>query len=239
MSDSAHVDQPAYAGGVLAVVAAVSATGTLAPALLHVSIAGVEGVGALLLLGSGLFRRRGHPVVGGGLVVTGCALVCLSLALGAFATGGSLARIPFLGGLLATVFVTLGVVPLRRSWARGCNRLAAVLFSCCVVFSAWAADPTDFQVVAGSALLLVAWDAAEHSITLGEDVGRSAQTRQVAVVHAAGSLVVGLAAGIVVFVARWLELPAVPDAAFALLLSAILMSLLVLFLGDSDNASSP
>lgn len=239
MGESSLVKHPTYAGSALAVVAAVCVTGVLASQPVQVSITGVEAVGALLLLGSGLVRRRGHHVVGGAFVVGGCGLVCLSLGLSLLAPGGLFERIAFLGGALALACVVLSVFPLKQSWARGLNGLAAVLFSCSLAVLAWISTPSSLQILLGVGLTIVTWDMAEHAITLGTDVGRSARTYPVTGVHAIGSLGVGLVAGVVAVLVSRVALPAIPIAALALLLSALLVLLLVLFLGDSKWLSKP
>lgn len=239
MGESSLVKHPTYAGSALAVVAAACVTGVLASQPVQVSITGIEAVGAFLLLGSGLVRRRGHHVVGGAFVVGGCGLVCLSLGLSLLAPGGLFERIAFLGGALALACVVLSVFPLKQSWARGLNGLAAVLFSCSLAVLAWISTPSSLQILLGVGLTIVAWDMAEHAITLGTDVGRSARTYPVTGVHAIGSLGVGLVAGVVAVLVSRVALPAIPIAALALLLSALLVLLLVLFLGDSKWLSKP
>lgn len=234
MGESSIAKQPAYAGSALAVVAAACVTGVLASQPVQVSIACVEAVGGLLLLGSGLVRRGGHRVLGRALVLVGGGLVCLSLGVSLLAPGGLFERLAFLGGALATACVVLGVFPLKRSWARGLNGVGATLFGCSLVFLAWMSTLPALQILLGIGLTIVAWDTADHAISLGEDVGRSARTYPVTGVHFVGSLGVGLAAGAVALVTARVELPAVPVAALALLLGALLVLLLVLFLGDSD-----
>lgn len=232
--DASVVKQPTYAGSAFAVLAAACVTGVLASQPIQVSIAGVEAVGALLLLGSGLVRRRGHRVLGGGLVLAGCGLVCLAIGLSLLAPGGLFERIAFLGGALATACVVLGVFPLRQSWTRSLVGLGIVLFSCSLVFLAWASNPSGLELLLGVGLTIVTWDVAEHAITLGNDVGRSARTYPVTVTHLVGSLGVGLAAGTVALLVARVQLPAIPIATLALLLGAVLLLLLVLFLGDSE-----
>lgn len=234
MDKTSTVRQPAYAGGVLAVVTAACVTSVLASQPIQVSIAGVEVVGALLLLGSRLVRRRGHRILGGALLLVGCGVICLSLGLGLLAPGGLFERIAFFGGVLALACVVLSVFPLKQSWARSLNGFGAMLFSCSLVFLAWISTPTELQVLLGVGLTIVTWDMAEYAITLGEDVGRSARTYPVTGMHFIGSLVVGIAAGVIALVMGRVELSAIPIAALALLLSAVLVLLLVLFLGDSE-----
>lgn len=233
MGASSAVKQPTYAGSALAVLSAACVTGVLASQPAQVSIAGTEVVGAFLLLGSGLVRRRGHRVFGGGLIVVGCSLVCLALGLSLLSPGGLFERIAFFGGTLAMACVVLGVFPLRQTWAGSLVGLGSVLFGCSLVFLAWISDPSSFQLLLGVGLTIVTWDMAEHAIALGNDVGRSAQTYPVTVIHFIGSLGVGLAGGTIALVVDSVQLPAIPIAALALLLGAVLLLLLVLFLGDS------
>lgn len=232
------VKQPTYAGSALAVATAACVTGTLASHPVQVSIAGVEAVGALVLLGSGLVRRRGHRVLGGGCVLVGGGLVCLALGLSLLAPGGLFERLPFVGGAFAMVCVVLGVFPLRQSWAYGLVGLGVVVFSCSLVFLAWVSNPSGVPIVLGIGLTIVTWDMSEHAITLGNDVGRSARTYPVTVTHFIGSLGIGIAASVVALVVARVELPAIPVASLAFLLGATLLLLVVLFVGDSEWLSS-
>jgi len=234
MGASSVVKQPTYAGSAFAVLAAACVTAALASQPVQVSIGGVEAVGAFLLLGSSLVRRRGHRVIGGGLVITGCGLICLALGLSLLSSGGLFERIAFFGGTLAMACVILGVFPLRQSWAGSLVGLGIVLFSCSLVFLAWISNPGRMQLVLGFGLTIVTWDMAEHAIALGNDVGRSARTYPVTVIHLVGSLGVGVVAGTVALLVDSVQLPAIPIAALALLLGAVLLLLLVLFLGDSE-----
>ena len=234
MGASSVVKQPTYAGSALAVLAAACVAGVLASQPVQVSIAGVETIGAFLLLGSGLVRRRGHRVLGGGLVLAGSGLVCLALGLGLLSPGGLFERVAFFGGMLAIACVVLGVFPLRQSWAGSLVGFGIVLFSCSLVFLAWISNPSTLQLLLGFGLTIVTWDMAEHAIALGNDVGRSARTYPVTLIHLVGSLGVGLAGGAIALVVDSVQLPAIPITALALLLVAVLLLLLVLFLGDSE-----
>lgn len=234
MGASSVVKQPTYAGSSLAVLAAACVTGVLASQPVQVSIAGIGAVGAFLLLGSGHIRRHGHRVLGGGFVFAGSGLICLALGLSLLSQSGLFERTAFFGGILAMACVVLGVFPLRQSWAGSLVWLGIVLFSCSLVFLVWVSDPGRMQLLLGFSLTIITWDMAEHAIVLGNDVGRSARTYPVTVVHFMGSLGVGLVAGIVALMVDSVQLPAIPIAALALLLGAILLSLLVLFLGESE-----
>ncbi|WP_160133503.1 DUF7519 family protein [Halococcus salsus] len=238
MTDAPLVAQPTYAGSTLAVLSAACVTGVLAGSFTQGLVVGVETVGALLLLGSGLVRRRGHRVLGGGFVLVGCGLVCSALGMGLLSTGGLFERIAFLGGTLAMAVVVLGVFPLRESWTRTLVGVGVALFGCSLVLLTWVSDPDAVRLLVGVGSMVLTWDLAEYATTLGVDVGRSARTYPVVLTHLAGTLGTGAIAGVFALVVDGVRLPAIPIAAFALLLGASLLSLLVLFLGDSDWPSS-
>jgi len=234
MDSSSVVKQPTYAGSCFAVVAAACVTGMLATQPIQVSIAGIEVVGALLVLGSGLVRRRGYSILGGSLVLVGCILIFLTLGLSILVPIEPFKRITFFSGVFATACIVLGVFPLRQSWERFLVVLGVALFTCALTVQTWVSSPGTPQILFGAVLTIVTWDLAEHAITLGEDVGRSTQTYPVTGIHLAGSLGVGLAAGTVALAVATVQLPAVPSTVFALLLGAILLLLLVIFLGGDE-----
>lgn len=93
--------------------------------------------------------------------------------------------------LLGTVFMTAGV-------RRGAHRLhttgGALAFGGVLLASAAGAPPA-LSLVGGAAAVL-AWDAGEHSIGLGKQVGRDARARRGVLVHVGASAVA--AVGIVV-----------------------------------------
>jgi hypothetical protein len=60
------------------------------------------------------------------------------------------------------------------------------------MFGPFGLDPAIF--VTGVAATLVAWDVGQHAITIGEQFGRQAPTRRGEIVHAGGSVMVGVLA---------------------------------------------
>jgi hypothetical protein len=88
-------------------------------------------------------------------------------------------------------------------------------------------------VAGGGALVLLGaavaatltWDLAEQAVTLGEQVGRGADTRRGELVHAGGSLAVGLAAGgLLLLVYRSVAGGFSPAALVVLLLAAVALA---------------
>ncbi|MEF8757876.1 MAG: hypothetical protein V5A33_06540 [Halobacteriales archaeon] len=144
------------------------------------------------------------------------AVCALLAAFAAAALVGIGARVALLGAATGVVALTAGLVARSRSWLTvgALGLLAGVL-------AGGLLGVDDVRVVVGAALTLVAWDLAENAVGLGAQVGRRASTTRVEVVRvgvsavvgtaAAGlapfgslplsSLVVGLAAGVVLFAA--------------------------------------
>jgi hypothetical protein len=121
------------------------------------------------------------------------ALVVVLLP-GMFAVLSLLTGAPFAGafGVLGLVLLLAGVLRGRRSAVAGG---AVALFG--GVLLAGLLDATPELLLLAAAASLVAWDAAEHAVGLGEAVGRRADARGALVVHTAGSgLLATLGAGV-------------------------------------------
>lgn len=121
-----------------------------------------------------------------------------SAAVSALAAGVALLSLAF-ATLAALAPAALGALALVGGLARASRRLvtagtALVLAGVAVAGVQGAAPEPLLVAVLATA---VAWDAAEHGIGLGEQLGREADTLRVQVVHVAGTLGVGsLAAGV-------------------------------------------
>lgn len=132
----------------------------------------------------------------------------------ALLAGGPAALVGALGlGLLA-----VGTRAGRRD-AVGGGGLA--LLAGTLLAGAFGAGPVALLVAAGAGL--VAWDGAEHAVSLGEQVGRRAGVTRAAGVHTAGiGLLVALGAGVAYGVFR-LAGPGVPLALVLLLAGAVVL----------------
>lgn len=114
------------------------------------------------------------------LALAGCATLAL---LSASATG-------LLAGVVASALLAPGVV---RGERRLVDAGAAVLVVGVAVVGIEGAPPVPLVVAA--AATVAAWDAGENAISVGEQLGRAADTRRAELVHAGATI--GLAAGTV------------------------------------------
>ena len=152
-----------------------------------------------------------RPTVVSGGVATAAAVV--ALVVGASGSGDGLAI-----GLLGTALVAVGI---------GLASRTAVDLGCLVLFFGVVAAgiqgaPVERTLI-GTVATVFAWDLAQGSIELGDQLGREADTRRLEVVHAGSSLLVGLSSvllgyGVYVFAAD-----GQPASAVALSLVAALL----------------
>lgn len=223
---------PSYAGSGIALVAALCVTGLITSSPLQLTVVGIEALGIFMLLCSGLVRQRGRRITGLLLLITGSIIVCLSLGLSVVFPMGLIERGALIGGVFSPVLVLLGLYPLRVEWSRNLTGLGTALLSSSVVISEWVTQMGQVQLLLAVLLTVLAWDAAEQAITLGNDVGRGARTVAVSITHTTGSLAVGLLA-LTVAIGLYGRTPSsIPIAALVLLFGAVLLLLLALYFGD-------
>lgn len=176
----------------------------------------------VLVGGLALFRRDRRPLgVAVALLGFGAWVVALGFAATAAADlGQMLVSLPGMAGLLALV---LGLAPLRGSGSRGLLKLGTAGVTVSVLAAGlFMSVPLRTLLVCGAATI-VAWDAGEHAINVGEQLGRHAETRRLEAAHGAGSLLVGgvaVGAGTVI---SGVGSSGLPLPALALLLASVLL----------------
>ncbi|MCU4740957.1 hypothetical protein OB955_13345 [Halobacteria archaeon AArc-m2/3/4] len=119
-------------------------------------------------------------------------------AVAALVTVGSL-----VGVLHGAVLAAVGAVAIPVAVQSGSRRAHAVaasfLFAGATVAGIAGVDPVHLLVAVASAI--VAWDAGQHAIGVGTQLGRAASTWRVELAHTAGSLAVASAVGVVAYAA--------------------------------------
>jgi hypothetical protein len=141
--------------------------------------------------------------------------VVLSLVAAGVASLAALLAAPLGGALLGGATVALAAGSLRRShrllsWAAGIGVVGLAV-------AGYRGGGVEALLVGGVALA-VAWDVADHGLSVGEQVGRGARTRRNVAVHAGATLLAGaLSVGVVYGVYR-AAAGSRPVAALALLL---------------------
>lgn len=141
--------------------------------------------------------------------------MALAIVLGALAVA-FLAAASLVAGATGLVALALLVAALSLV-SRRVGRLAGATYALAFVAAgATAAIPA--PLVGGAVLAVAAYDVADHALGLAAHVGREAGTRRNELVHAAGSLAVGAAAGAVAYGAALVAGGGQPATALGLLL---------------------
>lgn len=225
MNARAHNPRPAPLSSVVAV--AVTAAVVLA-------LSGSTPVGqwvGLELLGLGVAavgvvgRRRGYSLLGGAGVVVGAAIA-------AVAVGGFLTETPALSetvrlvpGLVGVAVLAAALLPVRGDGSRLLVKAgAACLFA--AVLLAGLFQTADLTLLLGATVgTVLAWDAGDNAVGIGEQVGRHARTWRLEVSHLVATAGVGVAGSIAVVASRRMLATGLSLPAFAMVFLAVLLLL--------------
>lgn len=151
----------------------------------------------------------------------------LSSALGVISGLFALTTLIVSGNTLVLISGSFGMVALvvgirRRS--RSTLALGGLGLLLGVVLVGLLGGPTIPLLIASIAVVL-SWDVSENAITVGERLGRAAETRQIEVVHIAGTTAVtALSAGIAFLVYQFSAGGESPVALVALLLAGVILT---------------
>ncbi|MFC6838461.1 DUF7519 family protein [Halomarina ordinaria] len=222
------VRRPRPVSGALAVGGALAAVASVANAPAQLAAVGVSLAGvALLALGVAVFRR-GARVVGASVGLLGVLASFGALGVGLALTTAVTQRAELVG-LLGVPVLALGVVPLRRRVAR---RLVSTGVAFVVVGTVLSAATSAASVPASLASLVcavVAWDAGERAVNLGDQLGADARTWPVELAHSGWSAAVGGASVGLALALFEMDVTGVPIAGLVLLLAAAVTLMVVLY----------
>lgn len=221
--------RPSPVSSIVSVFAAAAVIFTLADSSpvvgqwLLIAVAGSFAVG-LGLVGV----RRGYRLSGGLLALIGvgaCVGSLAGLVTGIDQTSRLLAIVP---GFLGVFVLTGTLVPIRDRGSRTAVKFGAGCVFVCVLVAGLFQRVGLQVLLAATAGTVVVWDAGEHAIGIGEQLGRWTPTWRGELVHVAGTALVGLAgAASVLFLDRFasggLSLPS-----FGLIFVAVLLLLAAL-----------
>ncbi len=160
-------------------------------------------------------ERDDRPPVFAVLAAFVAGTVSFLAALLAAPIGGALLGIGVLALVVGSTFGSRRAL----SWAAGIGILGLAV-------AGYAGGAPEPLLVSGVALV-VAWDVADHGLSLGDHVGRNAGVRRAVLVHAGTNLLVGVASVGVVYGTYAVATGGQPVAALALLLfgAVVLVSL--------------
>ena len=210
---------PAPAGAAVALLAAALAVGAVADAPGQLLALAAEVI-ALAGVASGVWRlRAGDRLVGVAVATAGGLGALAAVGYGVTAATQTTRVLEFVPGALGLGLLVLGLVPIRAGWSRVLVSAGAIAVGVGILTSGVVLDAGRLRLLAGMALLVIAWDAAEQAVNLGEQVGRGAESAAVVATHSTWSVgagVLGVAAA--VGVAR-LDVTGLPIVGVVLLLA--------------------
>lgn len=173
---TARMNEPALPAGLLAVLLAGGALGRLVHPGPERRIVLLVVVGVLLATGGYELWHRDGRFVGGVVAGSGILLIGFGL-LRASNGGGSIGgRLVLLLGVAGLVILGFSLVPPLGGAARpGVMAGTGLVFASVLTSGILATRPAIVLLVAAGGTV-VAWDMAEHAISLGRQVGRAATT---------------------------------------------------------------
>jgi hypothetical protein len=218
--------RPSSLASVVAVALAALAVALVAsgPAQTRALLVVVVG---LFVLGVGYRRREGLvPAI---RIVLGIGIVLAGVQLSITADLGRIGAAELWPGLYGLLVLGLGLLPVRRGWETRLATLGVGLVLLAVLFSGITRDAGLVAILGATVAGIAAWDAARHAITLGEQVGRSASTTRVELVHVGATALVGLGT-LAAAVGVWrLQVTDVPLVGLLFLLGAAAFLLFALY----------
>lgn len=182
--------RPSIPASLLAIGASLAVTVLLGIALVPIVVLALAGV--TMVAGGMALRRRGYSMVGSGLALAGGAVGVAAVGLAGMQAGDTSELLWTVPGVLGVVLLGLAVTPLRGSGMRWLVKAGAGgLFVSVVLAGLFQAAPFGTLLVA-LAGTIVAWDAGEHAIDVGRQLGRSASTWRLDVSHVGATAAVGV-----------------------------------------------
>lgn len=220
--------RPALASGVLSVAAAAIAVGLVATVgpqrlALLATLVGLVPVAVGLEL-----RHRGRGALGVALVALGTAVVAGAVALAAQSPlfVRIVELVPGLVGLYVLALALGSVWPGRERLllSAGTGLILLSVLGAAVVY-----ETTNQTLVLSGVLVVVAWDAAERAVNVGEQVGREARTVPPELLHSAATLGVGGVAIGVTWLVESADIQGLPLLALAGLLGVAFVLVVTLY----------
>ena len=180
----------------LSLLAGTIAVGAIANAPNQLAALVVEVLGlAACLAGLGWYRR-GAPLLGIGVAAFGGLVALVALVAGLAGVGSPPQVFESLFGMLGLGALALGLGPIRVGSERALVTLGTAGTLLGVLLSSILHGAGTLALLVAAVACVVAWDAGEQAVGLGEQVGTDAAALRASVVHPAATAGVG-AVGVV------------------------------------------
>lgn len=185
-------------------------------------------VPGLVLLVGGLHYRR-SSLLGYPAILAGLALAIVGMVLPLTNPLPTQLLLELYPGLVGLLLYALGVGAVRRGMERRfVTAGVAFVFAGVLITGVFQGTPSTSMLMATVACV-VAWDAGEQAINLGEHVGTESDAWSASVTHVGATAVVGIAAVVVTVGIDALAVTGLPLSALLTLLLAALLSLAALY----------
>ncbi|MUW13535.1 hypothetical protein GJ633_01880 [Halorubrum sp. CBA1125] len=216
---------PAVPSAVVAVALAAGVVVSLDAREAVLATLAVQG-GGLAVVGIGVAsRRRGHRILGTALAVVGAGVIVGAFDLFVDERHALSYTIRFLPGLVGIPLLAGTLLPVWASGSRLVCKLGTGGVFLTVVFSGLFSAVGELHLLLAAVATVVAWDAADNAVGIGEHLGRAATSWRLQVTHTTGSAAVGLAGVAGIHLVRHVAVSDLSLAAFALLFVALLLLL--------------
>lgn len=149
-------------------------------------------LGLGFLAGGVLLRRRDSSILGTASFAVGSLWMVGSLGIALSSPPLLTQRIELVPGLLGLFVLFVGLIPLRRGWERPLVATGAALLWIGVVTGGVVQNTGPTTLFVAGIAVVVAWDLAEQSVSLGRQIGREAETVRAEVTHGFGTVAVGV-----------------------------------------------
>lgn len=179
---------------------------------------------AVFVLGVTAHRKR-HPFVGWLLSIVGIGIALVAIGLGLIQAGTPSAEMELLPGMVGLVILAVGVTGIRDGWERGLIAAGTAGLLVGLLMSGLVHGATTAALLGSAVATVVAWDAGEQGVNLGEQVGSRAVTWSSELAHVAGTTLVGVIGVTLAFGAYGIGVDDVPLAGlFLLLIGAVTLT---------------
>lgn len=218
--------RPSIAASLLAIGAGTSVAVLLGVEPVPVLLVAIAGIG--LVAGGLALRRRDYAIAGSAVAILGAAACVAAVGLAATSAGDTSELLWTVPGVTGVVLLGLAVAPVRGSGSRWLVKTGAgAVFLSVVLAGLFRVAPLGTLLLAMVATV-VSWDAGEHAIDVGRQLGRNASTWRLDVSHVGATAAVGVVGVLAGHAIAGMQAGELSLAAFALLGLALLALTLAL-----------
>lgn len=218
--------RPSIAASLLAIGAGTSVAVLLGVEPIPVLLVALAGIG--LVAGGLALRRRDYGIAGSAVTLLGAGASVVAVALAAASAGDTSELLWAVPGVAGIVLLGLAVAPVRGSGTRWLVKAGAgAVFLSVALAGLFRVAPPGTLLLAMVATVL-SWDAGEHAIDVGRQLGRNASTWRLDVAHVGATAAVGVVGVLAGHAIAGMQAGELSLAAFALLGLALLALTLAL-----------